>query len=167
MEIKIIRESNDKATLGEFSVDGAGLSFCLEPKTPRCDADRIAGQCCVPLGKYLVKPRFEGTVFQWMKDLVPSVATYGIPHIMNIPGVKYPYWCENEEGSDPYGIAEDRFVLMHIGNSLADTRACCLPGMEKDGLDRVKRSTDAFNRIYREIREPMRNGTLTIEYVGG
>lgn len=165
MEIKIIRAPNSKATPGELSVDGATLCRSLEPKTPRSDADRIAGKCCVPLGKYLVKPRFTGTVYGWMKDKVPDVKIYGVPHIMNIPGVTYPYWCENDEGSDPYGIHESRNLLIHIGNSLADTLGCCLTGMELDGEDRLKRSTEAFNRMFKEIREPMRNGTLTIEYV--
>ena len=165
MEIKVIRESNDIATPGQFSVDGAQLCYSLEPKTPKTDADRIAGKCCVPVGKYIVKPRFEGEVFEWMKKLVPDVAKWGIPHIMNIPGVDYPYWCENSEKSDPYGISADRFVLLHIGNSIDDTLGCCLLGLERVGQNKLQRSTDAFNRVFAQIKQPMRDGTLTIEYV--
>lgn len=167
MEIKILRECNAVATPGQFTVDGANLCYSLEPKTPLTDADRIAGKCCVPAGKYIVKPRFEGHVFGWMKKLVPEVAKYGIPHIMNIPGVDYPYWCENEEGSYPYGIAADRFVLIHIGNSLDDTLACCLTGLDRVGDSKLTRSTEAFKRVYDQIKIPMRDGTLTIEYVEG
>lgn len=165
MEIKVLREPNDIATPGQFTVDGANLCFSLEPKTPRSDADRIAGKCCVPIGKYIVKPRFEGHVFEWMKEKVPDVAKFGIPHIMNIPGVDYPYWCENDENSYPYGIPESRFVLIHIGNSLDDTLGCCLTGLDRAPGNKLTRSTDAFKRVYDQIKLPMRDGTLTIEYV--
>ena len=165
MEIKVIRKPNKIATPGQFTIDGANICRSLEPKTPRSDADRIAGQCCVPLGKYLVKPRFEGSVYGWMKSLVPDVEKWGVPHIMNMPGVEYPYWCENDEKSPPNGIDASRFVLIHIGNSLADTKACCLVGMAEDGDARIQRSVEAFKKIFKEIKEPMKNGTLTIEYV--
>lgn len=165
MLITITRKPNDKATPGTISVDGKTVCLSLEPKTPRSDAERIAGKCCVPLGKYKVKPRFEGDVYGWMSKKVPEVKGKGIPHIVNIDGVEYPFWCNNAEKSNPYGIDESRFVLFHIGNSIADTRGCCLTGMVKESESTISQSTVAFQKLYSIIEPSMTAGDLFVEYV--
>lgn len=165
MKIKVIRRPNDKGTPGRFSVDGANKWRSLELYQPKVGEPHIKGACCVPIGVYSVIPRFEGSVFGWMKDRVPAVAEYGIPHIVNIPGVDYPLWCKTDDGTSAYGIDAARFVLIHIGNKLTDTQGCCLVGMTQDSLNTIAESTKAFSEIYEQIKRPMRAGELTIEYV--
>ena len=155
MEIKVIREPNEKATPGEIHVDGAFICYSLED----LENTGVKGSCAVPLGKYQVKPRFEGTVFGWMKDRIPDVAKYGIPHIYNIDGLVYPKWI------DKNGILANQFVLIHIGNRTTDTEGCLLTGSALVGEDQVSGSTVAFQKLYDQIKIPMSRGELTIEYV--
>ena len=159
MRIKVVRTPNETGTPGKIYVDGVYVCRSTEDRTPKNDSQRVKGICCVPLGVYNVKPRFEGSVFGWMSKKVPEVAKYGIPHIMNIPGVVYPKWIDNN------GILPNQWVLMHIGNTEEDTLGCLLPGMVQDSLNTVARSTEAFTKLYDIIKIPMSKGEVTIEYV--
>ena len=159
MELTVKREPNDAGTPGRLFIDGVFECFTLELKTPKDEDPRIKGACCVPLGIYKVLPRFEGTVFGWMKDKVGAVATGGIPHIQNMDGVNYPLWINHE------GILPDQDVLIHIGNKLTDTEGCLLVGAVRDSENTISQSTVAFATLYPKILEAMTDGTLMIEYV--
>jgi hypothetical protein len=165
MEIKVYRCPNDSGTPGAVFIDDNNVCLSLELYSPKEGDSRIKGKCCVPLGKYNVVPRFEGTVFSWMKDKNPDVAVYGIPHIQNIDGVKYPVWIDKE------GIQADQFVLIHIGNHLqtiteqSDTEGCLLVGMSSVQENTLNDSTEAFKKLFDIIKEPMKAGNLTIEYL--
>ena len=165
MEIKVYRCSNDSGTPGAVFVDDNSVCLGLELYSPKDGEPHVKGKCCVPLGKYNVIPRFEGTVFNWMKDKVPDVALYGIPHIQNIDGVTYPVWIDKK------GIQADQFVLIHVGNHLqtlteqSDTEGCLLVGMSSVTENTLNDSTDAFKKLFDIIKEPMKNNSLTIEYL--
>jgi len=161
MEILVKREPNTEGTPGQIFVDGTEICFSLEPYTPKENETHYKGKCAAPIGKYKVVPRFEGEVFDWMKDKNQDVAYYGIPHIVNIDGITYPYWINGR------GIQDSQDVLIHIGNKLTDTLGCLLTGTTRDSENSVVGSTIAFKKLFDIIKEPMRNGNLTIEYVEG
>jgi hypothetical protein len=158
MEIKVYRCPNNFGTPGAIFVDDTEICLSLEPHTPKEGETRIKGNCAAPLGKYKVIPRFEGEVFGWMKEKIPDVALYGIPHIMNIDGLTYAYWINGR------GIQPEQDVLIHIGNKLSDTLGCLLTGTAADSENTMTGSTVAFQKLFDIIKEPMKNGNLTIEY---
>ena len=159
MELLVKREPNETGTPGQLFVDGVFECYTLELKTPKDDEDHIEGQCCVPLGIYEVVPRFEGSVFGWMKDKVRAVAVGGIPHIQNMDNVNYPKWINSE------GILPDQYVLIHIGNKLSDTEGCLLVGAVRDSENTISQSTVAFATLYPKIVDAMKAKNLIIQYV--
>jgi hypothetical protein len=158
MELLVKRSPNSIGTPGQLYIDGVLFCNTLEPYSPKEGETRIKGKCCAPLGKYQIKPRFEGEVYDWMKESVPAVADGGIPHIMNLDGITYPYWINGR------GIQEAQDVLIHIGNVLSDTLGCLLIGV-KNTQNTIAQSTITFNKFYPLILPAMTAGDLTIEYV--
>ena len=165
MEIKVIRKPNTIGTPGQFSIDGANKWRSLEPYSPVGGQIGVKGKCCAPLGRYKVIPRKEGEVYEWMSKKVPSVKEYGVPWIQNIDGESYPDYAIADDGISRVGIAPERDILIHIGDKLSDTLACCLVGMTADSENTIAGSTEAFTEIFEIVKEPMKNGNLFITYV--
>ena len=165
MNIKVYRCPNETGTPGAVYVDDDEVCLSLELYSPKDGEPRVKGKCCVPLGKYKVVPRFEGSVFTWMEDKNPDIAVYGIPHIQNIDGEDYPVWITEK------GILPNQFVLIHIGNHLqtlteqSDTEGCLLVGESSTAENTLNNSTSAFKKLFDLIKEPMKNGNLFIEYL--
>ena len=165
MEMRVYRSGNNSGTPGAIYVDSDYVCLSLELYSPKNGEDRIKGHCCVPLGRYQVVGRKEGSVYEWMKSLIPEVSEYGIPWIYNIPGVDYPIWITTK------GILPEQCVLIHIGNHLqnlvehSDTEGCLLTGEKSEEENVLIDSTVAFKKLFDKIKEEMRNENLFIEYV--
>ena len=165
MEIKVIREPNIIGTPGQFEIDGANKWRSLEPYSPVGGQIGVKGKCAAPLGRYKVAPRKEGEVYEWMSKCVPEVAQYGVPWIQNIDGETYPNYAIADDGISRIGIVAERDILIHIGNKLTDTLACCLVGMTQDSENTIAGSTAAFTEIFDIIKGAMTDGNLFITYV--
>ena len=124
MRILLTRNSYESAagyTIGRLSVDEGGfLCWVLEPEDrglrqdmplPQIKSRKVAGKTAIPRGTY----RIEVRVSPSFKD-----RWYAKPY-----GGKFPYLCD-VPGFDG--------VLIHPGNTPADTKACLLPGMLYMGI---------------------------------
>jgi hypothetical protein len=164
MEIKVYRSKNSSGTLGAIFVDEQYVCLSLELYSPPEGEEHIKGKCCVPLGRYQVIGRTEGSVYQWMKSLVPEITEHGVPWIYNISGEDYPVWINNK------GILPEQCVLIHIGNHLdditgiSDTAGCLLVGTTSVSDNVITDSTGAFKKLYSIIKEEMKNENLFITY---
>ena len=74
MEIKVFRSKNNSGTPGAIYVDDQYVCLSLELYSPVQIEEHIKGKCCVPLGRYQVVGRKEGSVYEWMKASVPEIA---------------------------------------------------------------------------------------------
>lgn len=138
MEIRLIRNSYESAagyTLGRLLVDEGGfLCWVLEPEDrglrqdmplSQIKARKVAGKTAVPRGRYRIKVKVSPS----FKDKY-----YAKPY-----GGRFPY-LEDVPGFDN--------VLIHPGNTPADTKACLLPGMLHQGIrGRVFDSVLAFQDL--------------------
>ncbi len=109
----------DDYTIGVLSVNGVRLCNTLEDAVR---ADKIYGKTAIPKGTYRVlvnvkSPKFDGRA--WTKP-------YGglVPRLRNVPNFSN--------------------VLIHVGNSAADTDGCILVG---DNTEKGK-LTNSTNRFY-------------------
>jgi hypothetical protein len=119
MEIRVVRNSYESAagyTHARLFVDEGGfLCWTLEPEDrglhqdmplTQIQARKVKGKTAIPTGRYLVKllvsQKFKGRDY---------AKPYGgrFPTIMNVPGFSG--------------------ILIHPGNTPADTSGCILPGM--------------------------------------
>lgn len=132
MNIRVERTIfREKSTIGRLSIDGIAKCFTLEDRVRGDDEKKIYGQTAIPAGTYRVTLRTEGTIhaaylkrFPWMHK--------GTLWIRDIPGYEY--------------------VLIHCGNTPADTLGCILVGSDwQIGTDRINGSENAYREIYPDI----------------
>lgn len=141
MELKVIRKyRKEEYTIGDLYINGVWFSNTLE------DAVRdkkIYGKTAIPYGTYkvtmdVVSPKFKDR--SWAKP-------YGgkLPRLLNVP---------NYEG-----------VLIHVGNTAADTSGCLLVGQNKV-KGQVVNSTQTFMSLMEKYLIPAknRNEEITITY---
>lgn len=130
------------STLSAMLVEGNFQCFVLE------DGHRdkkVMGETRIPEGVYIVKARTEGKIFNSLKNRLKCKF---VPHLIGVPGFEY--------------------ILIHPGNSVADTRGCLMVG-DMTGLDAsgnfyLKNSTPAYEKLYREIEVAFAHGeTVSIE----
>ena len=150
MKIKVLRDIfTDKSTTGHLHIDGAWQCYTLEDKI-RLDGSKVYGETAIPAGTYKITLRKEGTMYERLKN---SMSEYGIGQergtlwIRDIPGFEY--------------------VLIHPGNTPADTLGCLLVGLDR-GKDCLTSgtSTGAYLKIYPQIADVLeKGGDVTIEYI--
>lgn len=132
------RLANDGvSTVSELLLGGARLCFTLEPG-PYSPAHPRK-----PAGRYALVLRREGGIYQHYKQKFGDWFD-GIPQLI-VPGRS--------------------FIEIHIGNTLEDTEGCSLLGAAYEGPMRsagghyeVRRSEEAFRRIYPQIRDAVLKG---------
>lgn len=141
MELKVIRKyRKEEYTIGDLYINGVWFSNTLE------DAVRdkkIYGKTAIPYGTYkvtmdVVSPKFKDR--SWAKP-------YGgkLPRLLNVP---------NYEG-----------ILIHVGNTAADTSGCLLVGQNKV-KGQVVNSTQTFMSLMEKhlIPAKQRGEEITITY---
>lgn len=114
---RLIKTEN--CTIGVMYADGVEICNILEPAVRKV---KIQGRTAIPAGKYLidmntVSPKFKKK--SWATQYCGIV-----PRLMNVPDF---------EG-----------VLIHPGNSTADTQGCLLPGTDVYLSGWVSHSCDAY-----------------------
>ena len=111
--------------IGELFLDDTKLCNTLEPSYTR------EPHPAIPAGTYRLCLQKSGEVYGWMSKKNPSVETFGIPLLENVPG---------RSG-----------VEIHIGNTSKDTLGCTLLGQNIQG-NQVLGSTVAYARVYPTLR---------------
>ena len=141
----------DKYTIGRLSINGN--YFCDTLENPNRDANKngvfdgdekkIYGDTAIPYGTYkvvmdVVSPKYSTrSAYQFCEGK--------LPRLLNVP---------HFEG-----------ILIHIGNTSADTAGCILVGENKE-KGKVINSTATFKRLYAELKEASDKGEdITIQII--
>ena len=129
------------STIGEFSINGAFFSYCLEPTDRDLTSDmtldqiaaiKVQNQTCIPTGTYSVTSYFS------------PKHNANVPLLENVPGFA--------------------FVEIHAGNYPRDTDACLLLGSAED-VDFVGNSVATINQFYPLFFAALNNGeAISITY---
>ena len=153
MELTLLRRYKGvEYTIGTLSVNGQRFCDTLEDKVRDLNADgdlndegegKVYGKTAIPYGTYeitldIVSPKF--SQYRQYKNIGGK-----LPRLLNV---------SNFEG-----------VLIHIGNSSADTNGCILVG-ENTVKGRLTNSTNTFNRLYAKLLSAKVKGekiTITIK----
>lgn len=126
-------------TIGRLSVDGKYVCDTLEDADRGLSQDdkyrdlarkKVKGQTAIPTGTYrvalnMVSPRFGG------KPFYKTVCGGCLPRLMDVPGF---------EG-----------VLIHCGNTAADTEGCILVG-ENRIVGQVVNSKETFKKVWNALK---------------
>jgi hypothetical protein len=139
MELILNRlRDNGKTTIGELIVDD--LTFVTLEDTYH--QKKIYGKTRIPAGTYEIKLRTEGRFHNQYLDKIPKHR--GMLWLQDVPGFE--------------------LILIHIGNSVEDTKGCILVGMRADNDDWISESTVAYIRLYAHVIDAFeRNEKVTIK----
>lgn len=132
------------STVSELLLDGVRLGFTLEPGPSTPAHPRK------PAGRYELVLRQAGKIYEAYRKRFGDWFT-GIPQII---------------------VPDRSFIEVHIGNTLTDTEGCSLIGATYEGPMisssrhyEVRRSEEAFRRIYPQIHDACRAGDAEWETV--
>ena len=125
-------------TLGAFVLEGTVRAFTLEDQ-PR--AVKVPGSTRIPAGQYRLALRTVGRLHERYR------AKFGAEHrgmieILNVPGFTA--------------------VLIHIGNTAADSAGCVLVGEQASVEGIVQSSERAYRNIYAALVGAVAAGTATL-----
>jgi hypothetical protein len=145
MKIAVDRFTSDgDTTLSEVSIDGAFVCFGLEDEFRTI---KVADETRIPAGTYTVGLRVAGKHHQQYKQRFPDLHR-GMLHILDVPGFEY--------------------VLIHCGNTHADTSGCLLVGtgaIAEPGKMSISRSVAAYRRLYPMVVDAAAAGRVKIELI--
>ncbi len=137
--------SNADATLSEVSIDGVFECYGLEDERREV---KVAGETRIPSGAYRVGVR---TVGGFHARYATRFARFhvGMLHVLDVPGFE--------------------FILIHVGNTEADTAGCLLAGQScaasAAGSLTVGASVVAYTALYLKVVAAALAGELTIHYL--
>lgn len=137
-----------KYTIGHLYIDGKKFCDTLEDPdrgltqdmpTEQIKAAKIYGNTAIPHGKYkitlnIISPKFS-------KKKAYNFCKGKLPRLLDVPGF---------EG-----------ILIHIGNTQADTEGCILVG-NNNVKGKVTDSTNTFKKLYMELLKDPDNITIEI-----
>lgn len=145
MKITVDRyRSNANATLSKVYVNGQFICYGLEDKY-RPDGQKVDGETRIPAGKYRVTARTEGGFHSRYKKKFGDWHR-GMLWVRDVPGFEW--------------------ILIHIGNTDADTAGCLLVGLSAtESTMFVGNSTGAYKKLYPMVIDAALAGDLEIEYL--
>ena len=154
MRLKVYRKYRKETyTIGKLYIDGEYFCDTLEDKDrglkqtddiARIKAVKVPSQTAIPIGRYnvsmdVISPKYSGVAFY--RDLCGG----RVPRVMDVPGF---------DG-----------ILIHAGNTAADTAGCLLVGRNK-AVGKVLDSKATFTELYKRMKKAHDAGEeITIEYV--
>lgn len=126
----------DGAQLGVLRIDGDKEPFCFvledEPREVK-----IAGETCIAAGRYELKLRTHGGMFE----------RYCVRYPWNAPGML-----------ELQGVRDFTDVLIHCGNHKGDTRGCLLVGNGAFVYGRIAESAEAYSELYKRVSKALLAG---------
>ena len=154
MELTVHRKYRKETyTIGDLCIDGVFFCNTLEDKDrglrqtdpiERIKAVKVPSQTAIPIGAYkvsmdVISPKYSGVAFY------KSLCGGRVPRVMDVPGF---------DG-----------ILIHAGNTAADTAGCLLVGRNK-AVGKVLDSKATFTELYKRMKKAHDAGEeITIEYV--
>ena len=143
MRITLVRFTSDTdSTVSRISVDGKFVCFGLEDEYRKV---KVSSETRIPAGIYNITLRTAGKHHQSYKQYYPDFHI-GMLWLQDVPGFQ--------------------FILIHCGNTQADTSGCLLVGNSATttpGNMSLSESRLAYAKLYKWVREAARDGTLSIE----
>lgn len=136
--------SDDDTTVSTVAVDGRFICFGLEDEFRE---EKLVSETRIPAGRYKVGVRETGGFHTRYKKKFPDTHR-GMLHVLDVPGFE--------------------FILIHIGNTDADTAGCLLVGtgaVARPGDMSIQSSTEAYRRLYPMVIGSAQAGELEIEYL--
>lgn len=145
MKIQVDRFVSDSdTTVSRVSVDGSFVCFGLEDEYR---ATKLVNETRIPAGRYRVLLRTAGKHHQQYKAQFPDIHR-GMLHIQDVPGFD--------------------FILIHCGNTQADTSGCLLVGTgaatDENNMS-ISGSRAAYRRLYPQAAGAAASGSLEIEFM--
>ena len=145
MQILVTRFVSDKfSTVSQLSVDGRFVCFGLEDEFREI---KLADETRIPAGTYRIRLKQDGPHDKQYAQLFPDIHC-GMLELLEVPGFTN--------------------ILIHCGNTQADTSGCLLVGSgaaTDDGNMALTNSRVAYRRIYPMVIEAARKGELQIRIV--
>lgn len=135
--------SDMDSTLSRITVDDRFVCFGLEDEYR---ASKVPAETRIPAGIYTVKLRREGGFHQKYNAKFHDIHR-GMLQVMDVPGFEY--------------------ILIHVGNTDADTAGCLLVGQvccAMPGDLRIGSSVAAYRDLYPRLVHAAREGSLQICY---
>jgi hypothetical protein len=136
--------SDNDSTISRIMVNGQFICFGLEDEFR---VNKVPGETRIPAGAYKVILRKEGSHHLRYKAKFPNMHK-GMLWISNVPNFKW--------------------VLIHIGNTDADTSGCLLVGSQAitdPGDMKVIGSTIAYRKLYPMVVDSAENESLSITFL--
>ena len=119
------------------------LAYVLEDPVRE---EKIAGDTCIPPGKYVIDIRREGQVYKKYDRRFQHIGHSGMLWLRDVPNFKWVY--------------------IHCGNKTKDTEGCLLVGESMDTKGVLRHSADAYERVYKMITDAIKRGErVTIEII--
>jgi hypothetical protein len=145
LELRTIAERTGY-TIGRLFVDGVYFCDTLEPQVRNLSkAMKVPGKTAIPAGTYNVLMNVFSSRFGRQNFYLTYANGGKLPRLYNVP-----YF----DG-----------VLIHCGNTAADTEGCILVGKNKE-VGKVLDSRETFKRLYSKLTEAYRRGdviTITVK----
>ena len=141
MEITLQRlkqSISGEETIGVLSIPDRYECFVLEDQRREV---KVMGDTRIPAGRYEIKLRNEGRIHQNYIAKFGHGFHKGTLWLQNVPGFQY--------------------ILIHIGNTEADTMGCLLTGktyVENSGHFTLQNSTVSYKELYPIIRDEILSG---------
>lgn len=126
----------DESMFGVLAFEGSEAECFTLEDLPR--PHKIPGQTCIPVGRYELKLRTFGRLYESYRSRYP----------WNEPGM---LWLQ--------AVPQFSDVLIHCGNTDKDTRGCLLLGDRADcARPMLQGSLDAYKRVYSSVAPRMLTG---------
>jgi hypothetical protein len=141
MKITVSRFYDDgQATSGLLFIDGKFECYSLEDQHRD---KKVKGDTRIPNGEYKIGLRAEGSHHELYKKKFKE--HIGMLHVLNVPNFEY--------------------ILIHIGNTEADTAGCLLVGNQISKEGKLLFSTEAYLNMYKKVSKALsKKETVTIKY---
>lgn len=140
MKITVARFFDDgNTTSGLVFIDGKFECYCIEDQHRD---QKVKGDTRIPNGEYKVALRTEGSHHESYKKKFKD--HIGMLHVLNVPNFEY--------------------ILIHIGNTEADTAGCLLLGNQISKEGKLIDSTGAYQNFYKKVAPNVKKG-VTIKYL--
>jgi hypothetical protein len=143
MKITVVRFYDDgKSTSGIVLIDGKFECYAIEDEHRD---QKLKGETRIPQGEYNLGLRTEGTHHDTYSKKFPK-DHLGMLHVLDVPNFEY--------------------ILIHIGNTEADTAGCLLVGNQISKEGKLIDSTGAYLSLYKKIAPRLKKGEkITIKYL--
>ena len=147
MKLEVLRyRSEEDFTLGLlFDASNGERKFLCYTLEDEFRVRKVSAETRIPAGTYRVALRSEGGFHERYRERFHDIH-HGMLWVKNVPGFEY--------------------ILIHVGNTDADTAGCLLVGSVPTEGGHLENSVRAYKKVYVHVAEALLSGEdVEIEYV--